>query len=192
MTRAALNRHRTATLDPVPDPPEPTPDPLRPLLAWLLAGCALFTVVSGRTGSHVVVKVKRARRPHELSWSWYVWTRGGTQDPDGDGDDRSTREGGPWHYVGELHAWQGQFTVQPGIKVVPTQATQPHAERLLPVINWVLSQINMGWDGTGDTVPAQLLKSVRCARCRRVLTDPESIARGLGNECAQRQGAERD
>lgn len=162
-----------------PDPPPVAHDPARPLLAWLLAGDARFTVTSQRTGEHRTFKVLRTRRPGETSWTYYAWVRGG-RDHDPDGRDSQTTpfgETGLWSYVGELGPGIG------GLWSHATAATREDGSRALVVLRWFLAKVQGGWDGQTDDVPAVLLKSVRCARCRRPLTDPDSIARGLGPEC---------
>jgi hypothetical protein len=140
-------------------------------------------VVSGRTGDHFTVKVKRTRQSHEGAWSYFVWGRGGNlgQDPDLEYEEV---EGQPrlWFYIGQLHAPADY------VQVMPTTRTSPRGSAVLPHVNWVMRKVHEGWDGTATDVPARLLKSVKCARCRRVLTDEESIRRGLGPECWEKQG----
>lgn len=160
-----------------PLPPEPGYDRARPLLAWLLAGHALFTVVSKRTGDHVTAKVRRTRHAGSTAWSYYVYGRGGPQDPDADVGDHPESVGGPWFYIGQL------FAAKDYVRVVATQATRARGAGALAAVNWFLERVHHGWDGTDGDVRATLRKSVKCARCKQLLTTPESIARGLGPEC---------
>lgn len=176
-----LRSARQESLDPTPPPPEPGYDPARPLLVWLLAGYALFSVVSARTGVHITVRVTRTRRASERQWSWFVYGRGGPANPDATDDSRVTSQGGPWFYIGQLFAPKGY------VKVVSTQATAERGAAALPAVNWFMARVHLGWDGTDGDVPARLLKSVKCARCKQPLTSPESIARGLGPECWEKQ-----
>jgi hypothetical protein len=187
----SVSRHARSrpALVAVPDPPEPTPDPARPLLQWLLAGTATFTVVSARTGDHIVIRIVRTRQPWQHNWSWFAWGRGGLQDPDTVVEERLyERPDGivdsstPWFYIGQLYAPADY------VQVMPTRNTDPRGSSALDAINWVMRRVHQGWTGEQGTVPARLWKSIKCARCRRTLTDAESIARGLGPECWEKQG----
>ena len=94
---------------------------------------------------------------------------------------RTIDTGGPWFYIGQLFAPKGY------VKVVSTRATAGRGAAALPAVNWFLERVHRGWDGTDGDVRATLLKSVKCSRCKRPLTDPDSIARGLGVECWEKQ-----
>lgn len=186
MSGAALRRlqdERRRQEPAAPDPPPVAHDPARPLLAWLLAGDARFTVTSARTGEHRTFRVSRTRRPGEASWTYFAWARGGHADPDTETEEHLRQVGhvvhalGAWYYVGELGPGSD------GLWSHATAATREDGSRALVVLRWFLAKVQGGWDGQPGDVPAALLKSVRCARCRRPLTDRDSIARGLGPEC---------
>jgi hypothetical protein len=175
----SLQDDRRRQLPAEPDPPSVAYDPTRPLLAWLLAGDCRFTITSARTGQHRVFKVARTRRPHETGWSYFAWVRDGDPNPDLRPIDLApeVHGRGVWTYVGELGPGRD------GLWSHATAATSAQGSQALVALRWFLARVQAGWDGQDPTVPATLLKSTRCARCRRVLTDPDSIARGLGAEC---------
>jgi len=88
---------------------------------------------------------------------------------------------GQWYYVGELG------TGRDGLWSHATRASGPAGEAAMVALRWFLQRVQLGWDGSDSgKVPARLWKSIRCARCRRQLTDEESIRRGLGPECWDR------
>lgn len=42
----------------------------------------------------------------------------------------------------------------------------------------------IGATATAERIEADLAREQRCRRCGTILTDPESIARGIGPDCA--------
>lgn len=78
-----------------------------------------------------------------------------------------------WSYIGLL--------VDPYTTLRLTQASQLTAGALpVKALEWALPYLT-----TGKSLPepAEVWHEGRCGRCGRALTDPESIARGLGPEC---------
>jgi hypothetical protein len=169
------------TAAPTPDPPTVSYDPARPLVSWVLAGCARGTVTSQRTGHWLVLKVVRTRvHLTARCWSYFVYVRGGDDDPDQRTPPSSLTKHG-WRYVGELAPDSGLVS-----KTARSEYLDPPQ---WAAVLWVFRRIWAGWDGTPTAeTPATLRKSVQCARCRRPLTDPESLALGLGRACWEKTG----
>lgn len=62
-----------------------------------------------------------------------------------------------------------------------------HARASTPATRWTAEKL-LAWIQEGFPIEAQaeVVVATRCACCHRKLTDPESVARGLGPECAGR------
>lgn len=130
---------------------------------FVLAGNALVTLQSGKTGKHFTYKIKRAKEDSSL---YFIRLLAG---PDNSND---------YRYIGcyyedsqYLHLampWRGYSSSMcpPGIRA----------------IDYLFDKI--------DNLPDNLhiFHEGRCGRCGRILTTPESIERGLGPECAKLGG----
>jgi len=133
---------------------------------FMLAGRAVFTVTSRRTGARFTYRVARADKGAER---YYVHVLTG---PDNDRD---------YAYAGML------FPSGTGLR-----ARQTHGSRVLPTAPswmgfvWLVSMLNAGRDYSNS---AAVDHAGRCARCGRTLTVPESIRTGLGPECAKKIAA---
>lgn len=148
--------------------------PLRDLAsvrAFVLAGHAVFTVVSKRSGERRTFRVRRAgelRRPGGVDTHpiWFVDLLTG---PDNTHD---------YTYVGFLRA------------VNDTSLVYRQKQGVNKVMQWLAGRLN----DVGSTVAearffeqCEVWHEGRCGRCGRALTDPESIARGIGPVCADKE-----
>ena len=131
---------------------------------FLLAGRALFTV-SNPKGEHYTFKVRGA----ESEW------------PAGSGKKSTTHfvsikaPGGefPFRYIGLLNTKEGT------IKCTAKSAFLPGSKEY-DIAAWAcqaIIKIRLIPDGY------HIENAGQCGKCSRVLTDPESIARGIGPEC---------
>lgn len=135
---------------------------------YILAGNATFTIVSKTTGARYTYKV---RKPEDWSKERPTWFVNLLSGPDNESD---------YHYLGLIRCWaeDGRYTVRQTAKSrVGTDAPSFNA------IKWALGHVL-----NDDVIPSQLelWHEGRCGRCGRKLTVPESVARGLGPECATR------
>jgi hypothetical protein len=141
-------------------------------LRYTLAGRAVFTLKSARTGVHYTYKVSIAadrRGTHTRS----LFTDQANQEgpvrfvhlltgPDNTGD---------YTYLGVIR--DGAFRLTGKSRMTLTAAP-------VLALNFALRQLRTG------VLPAALefWHSGRCGRCARLLTVPESVAAGIGPECA--------
>jgi hypothetical protein len=129
--------------------------------AAILAGNATITLVSGKTGARYTYKIRKAER----GTSWFVNLLTG---PSNEAD---------FAYIGLIGA-TGEFRLTKASKLPADSA---------PVrgFGWTLARL------AKNEIPEQLevWHEGRCCRCGRKLTVPESIATGLGPECAKAAGA---
>lgn len=125
-------------------------------LDFMFGGNARFTLVSKKTGGRKTYRVKKSDGDNPV---YFVSLLTG---PDNTSD---------FTYLG--FAKYGQSGLIAGGKGNPTHPA-------FIALNWALNKLG------GGEMPEQLefWHEGRCARCARVLTDPASIERGLGPECA--------
>jgi len=128
--------------------------------SFVLSGKAIFTLKSLASGKHYTYKVKLA--------------------PDGGVSFVSLCTGDNefgYTYIGLLRAGRYSHGARSPIQggSLPAQA-----------ISWALRNVF-----ELDRIPQglEIWHEGRCGACARLLTDPTSIARGLGPECAQRRAA---
>lgn len=144
--------------------------PARLVRGFITAGRAIFTVRNARSGNRFTYKVEEkepaAGKPVD---AWYVKALTG---PD---------NGGDYRYIGLLTADRG-FIHTAGSKV-------GSGTPCFLAFAWLWRHVN----ALPDYV--EVWHEGRCGRCGRRLTVPESVARGLGPECAEFSGpagADRD
>jgi len=134
---------------------------------FMLAGKAIFTLVSKRTGTRYTYKVTHKDANGQYGESWMVSYLTG-QDNEGD-----------YTYLGQIHrdAVKGFF-------FHATKASK-HMVAALPFtgFNWAFERINAGIDVSEKM---EVWHAGRCGRCGRLLTVPSSIEMGLGPECASK------
>jgi len=141
-------------------------------LNFILAGNAVFTLVSRATSARYTYKVSRAvdrvGRPSATLFKndttgpmYFVSLLAG---PDNTAD---------YVYLGIIR--DNVFRLTKKSKL--TRTSPP-----IVAIEWALTKLQLG------AMPLQLevWHTGRCGRCARLLTVPESVARGIGPECAAR------
>lgn len=129
---------------------------------FILAGRARFTFVSLVTGTRFTYRVEREK---ERGVVWFVSVLRG-QDNESDYD-----------YVGFIRkgfgSRLGSFVFKEGDAAPPS----------VLAFEWLWERLR---HGNGPGVVSEVWHEGRCGRCGRALTVPESIASGLGPECASR------
>lgn len=128
---------------------------------YILSGHATFTVANPN-GRHFTYRVR------EFHGSHLVWVLAGPRN-DCDRD---------YAYVGKVAEGAGVF---PTITLT-TRSRYTEDALCLKVARWALRVI---WSGEALPPGYSIEHDGRCRRCGRKLTTPESIARGLGPECAE-------
>lgn len=133
------------------------------VLRFMFAGSARFTLVSRRTGFRFTYRVKVKLEEAETADPTYFVSllRGSDNESD-------------YAYMGVLRN-SGQFNFTSNSRV---QRTAQSSQALL----WFLDKLRQRRNVLGDLV--EFWHEGRCGRCGRGLTVPESIAQGLGPECA--------
>jgi hypothetical protein len=128
---------------------------------FALAGNAIITLQSGKTGKHFTYKITKHETTHEL---FFVRLLHG---PDNEND---------YKYIGCYYSDTGIFTPCKTLKN-SFIFTWPASVR---AIKYFFERI--------DNIPKNLFvyHEGRCGRCGKKLTTPESIERGLGPECYKR------
>lgn len=131
----------------------------------ILAGNATITLVSKASGARYTFNVKRAKRANSASGkAWFVGLLTG---PSNETD---------YTYAGMLFGDDAAFrlTAKSGVKEGSAPAK---------AMAWTMAQLAKG----GELPSAlEVWHEGRCCRCGRKLTVPESIASGIGPECAKK------
>lgn len=129
--------------------------PTLPVKSFVLSGRAYFTLESKRSGTHYAYRVAK----HKTDNVWFVGVLSGTAGRD-------------YHYIGVIND-KGQFFHTKGSRL---QATN---ERVV-AFSWFWKKASAG------PLPDSLgfYHQNKCCKCGRALTDPESIARGIGPVCS--------
>jgi len=133
-------------------------------VAFLLAGKATFTV-SNPKGERYTYRVSKVQDPGRKP----VWFVGLLTGPQNESD---------YSYLGMVVTQGSRLTVKTTLRSKLKADAKPVA-----VLAWALRVIG----AKGSYTPPQgysILHSGHCGRCGRLLTVPESIALGLGPECA--------
>jgi hypothetical protein len=134
------------------------------LKKFITAGHALFTVVSKKTGIRRTFKVRvLPAKPGRKDILWGVSYLSG---PENTSD---------YQYLGTLYPRGDKL----GFKV--KESISPTSESAV-AFGWLVKALN----GESDLAQCEIWHAGKCGRCGRVLTDPESIATGLGPKCAGR------
>lgn len=128
---------------------------------FILGGKAIFTLKSGKTGTHYTYKMERCEEDNNL---YFIHLLTGPDNMD------------DYTYIGCYFTDNHYFACAKRWKAIPPE--------LLPgcvrAIRYTLNNI--------DHLPDNLYvyHEGRCCVCGRRLTTPESIERGVGPECARR------
>lgn len=131
---------------------------------FIKAGKAIFTVDNGR-GTHYTYKVSKKEDGDRTIWFVNLLT----------GPDNTSN----YTYIGMLVKGQGQFQKRHSCRM--TKASKMYADsRPVRVFDWAMGVVE-GFREIPDGYSIQ--HNGRCARCARLLTDPESIRLGLGPVC---------
>ena len=128
---------------------------------YITAGKAIFTV-SNPQGTHYTYLIQHKPANNGYKASYFAKLLTG---PNNTSD---------YTYIGTLNEIHGQVTTTKNSKIQPD--SQPFR-----VLNWALHKI---WQNQPLPEGYAIQPSENCARCGRPLTTPESLARGLGPECA--------
>ncbi len=142
--------------------------------SFLLAGHALFTIVSKKTGARKTFKVSQAKGEGKSGLYFVNLLVGSNNTED-------------YKYLGALFV----KTAGPAAEF----ATHPHlgwklnkqgwGEEAGKAVEWIVRHLNTVQDQ--DLLDhAEIWHEGRCGKCGRVLTDPASISSGLGPVCAGR------
>lgn len=131
---------------------------------YILGSNATLTLTSAKTGSHFTYKVKqgwdRQANKRDLTTPYFVYVLSG---PDNTDD---------YTYIGMIKS-DGQSCLLAGQK---GRSDAPSFQ----AFSWMWEHLNR------DSIPEQLTiqHAGSCCRCGWQLTDPNSIASGIGPECA--------
>lgn len=152
--------------------PAPTPDPelQSPGISpeFVLAGHATFTVSNGK-GTHYTFQVTKKENDDGRPPVWFVSLLTG---PDNEND---------YTYLGLLDVALMRLRL--------TKKSRMTAESVpVKVFDWAMRMIVLG-----EKLPTgyKIHHEGKCGRCGRTLTVPESVASGLGPECAKAMAAGR-
>ena len=140
--------------------------------AFLLAGHAKFTLVSKVTGARKTFEVKYAKPTEKFPEGWMVSLLVG---PD---------NGSDYRYIGIIRKLDTKIPTNVMTFVRNRQQFAPEA---CAAVEWFLRLVNVDKNDVFNA-QAEFWHSGFCARCGRELTDPESIASGLGPVCREKGG----
>ena len=130
-------------------------------LGFVTAGDAIFTLVSTKTGARFTYRVQEASRPG----SWFVKLLSG---PDNVRD---------YRYMGLLTR-----TASGALALKATQGSKVSSSApSWAALDWSIRVLH----GAAEVPTLEVWHEGRCGRCGRRLTVPESIAKGLGPDCAE-------
>lgn len=135
---------------------------------FMLGGNAIFTLRSLRTGERFTYRVRSKKEDKDSPDPTYFvcWLRG----PDNSAD---------YGYVGVLRR-------DLGLRLTGASRVGRSAPCVLGLV-WFLDAMKHGRAVLGNRV--EFWHEGRCGRCGRRLTVPESVAAGIGPECAGRKRA---
>ena len=137
-------------------------------LEYMLAGRAVFTVVSGATGKRYTFRVQQL-------------------DPTKIRGDAQTIHFAQYLYGRDNESSYRSFaTIFNGRRVWPsTGFTREHP--VFQAFLWVTTAVLADQGGLRDNLPnCEFIPSGRCCRCARLLTTPESVSAGIGPECREK------
>ena len=134
---------------------------------FMLAGKAIFTLVSLKTGTRYTFKVTHKPASEKYGESWMVSYLTGP-------DNWSN-----YSYIGQIKSTTSGYTFFTTRASKLTMESAPVAG-----FNWAFTHINADL----DTPNMEVWHAGKCGRCGRLLTVPSSCALGLGPECASKGG----
>lgn len=140
---------------------------LKAIKEFILAGNALFTIKSRRTGERFTFKVRGVQpQAEQPPTHWNVAVLYG---PD------NTR-----HYKHFGRIIDEDFVASGGIK---TKAESV----FITAFDWFWTKLRLGSD---PLARCEFFHAGRCGRCGRLLTTPESVSAGIGPECRDKMDFE--
>jgi hypothetical protein len=143
--------------------------------AFLLAGHALFTIVSKRTGARKTFKVEQAKGEEKKGLFFVKLLVGPSNTQD-------------YKFLGSLYVKTARdaaadFASHPALGWKLNK--QNWGVESSAAVEWIVKHLNTVQD-TDLLDHAEIWHEGRCGKCGRVLTDPTSISSGLGPVCAGR------
>jgi hypothetical protein len=145
--------------------------------AFILAGNAIFTIVSKKTGARKTFRVQAKKGATDF---WFVSLLVGPSNTE------------DYKYLGALWV-KGNKTAAADFGDHPAlgwkQNKQGWGEDASVAFAWIVRNLNGETDGEIFD-HAEVYHEGRCGRCGRTLTTPESVATGLGPVCAGRGAGE--
>ena len=141
------------------------------MMEFMLAGRAIFTIKSKKSGKHYTYKVTRARDKGEQKSALRWWVGILT------GGDNST----DFAKLGQIVAYHEGYPRFSLVRGTKFRKESPPAAGF----EYVLAGIVYGNDAALNSF--EFYHEGRCGACGRRLTDPDSIRRGLGPVCAGRK-----
>lgn len=138
---------------------------------FVRAGRATFTLVSGKSGTRFTYRVEAPADDVDAPIRFVRVLTGPNNETD-------------YKYVGTLRPsleghWEGLRFLHGG----PKAKLGDHVPSVLG-FGWFVAQLRR--NDAEKLGQVEFWHEGRCGRCGRLLTDPESIARGLGPECASK------
>lgn len=130
---------------------------------YITGGKAVFTIRSNKTGNRFTYRI---RKTGNLSL-WYVDVLTGSDNT------------GDYTFIGLMRRREGRLEFGHSY-----QSTIGFTAPSVLGIRWFIERLNK--DLPLDSEQVEFWHSGRCSVCARELTDPESIARGIGPKCAER------
>ncbi len=154
--------------------------------AWLLAGNAIFTLVSNRTGARYTYKIQKDKLTTERYHRYHVKLLTGSDNE------------GSFSYLGVLRQQMrkvpdGPFEIEMEVHQFFRSKRSEYAEDSTPIVTfrWMWARLSRDQSlSLAIAEGATLLHAGRCGRCGRRLTVPESIESGYGPECIGEMGME--
>lgn len=135
------------------------------MIAWstfLLAGDAIFTTVSQKTGARYTFRIQRAEFANG-NVSYFVKYLSGPQNTS------------DYSYLGMLNNGHVKLTAKSHVRADST---------LYRAADWTISRLLRDAEIPG----AEVMHEGRCCVCGRTLTTPESIEMGIGPTCLGKLG----
>lgn len=136
------------------------------IMEFMLAGRAVFSLRSVRTGQHYTYQVSRAKDDGKkgTSLTWFVGLLTG---PD---------NGADYTYIGIIRA-RGNDDIPEFRTTAKTRNPDSPSVR---GFKWFARQV---FESRGNLDQVEFWHAGKCGRCKRPLTDPESIQTGIGPVC---------
>lgn len=144
---------------------------------FLLAGRAVFTITGKRGRFTFRILKNEPEAGSQYGPSFYVYVLTGKAKPATD-ESEDDKHRSAYTYIGFLNTNTGEVRMTKGSKL-------PHTSPAVVAVQWALPRL---WAGRELPAPAAVYREDRCGRCARPLTDPESIAAGIGPDCRKLMG----